>query len=133
MIPDTVIICAIWLGAVALILYWCWADARKKEGADYILEAKRAFVEAANWGPYTKERIMDKTMLVRLSDKTSFDPSRVMLVNLDGRRAGGAPCVTVFFTDDLRYETFTGDEMEAFKRWHADHSTGDYLGEKAPF
>ncbi len=133
MIPDVIVICALWLGGVALILYWCWADARKKEGANYILEAKKAMDKAANWGPYTKERIMDKTMLVRLSDKTSFDPSRVMLVNLDGRTPDGNPCASVFFSDDLRYKTFAGDELKAFKRWHADHSTDDYLPDKAPF
>ena len=69
---------------------------------------------------------MDKTMLVRLSDRASFDPARVILVNFNGQTPSGKPCVSVYFSDDLRYQTFAGEEMDAFKRWHDDHSTGDY-------
>ena len=34
MIPDAVVHCTIWLGIVALILYWCWLDARQQEEID---------------------------------------------------------------------------------------------------
>jgi hypothetical protein len=34
MIPGAAFIAA-WLGAVALILYWCWIKAREEEEASY--------------------------------------------------------------------------------------------------
>ena len=34
MSPDAALI-AIWFGAVALILYWCWIKAREDEGTSY--------------------------------------------------------------------------------------------------
>ena len=35
MIPDAILIGALWIGTVSLIAYWCWTDARKDEGARY--------------------------------------------------------------------------------------------------
>ena len=61
---------------------------------------------------------MDKVQLVRLSDKISFNPEKVTWVNFRGDRAH----VGVGEPEEL---CFQGEELEAFKRWHADHSTGD--------
>ena len=35
MISNAVLIYALWFGAVALILYWCWIKAREDEGTGY--------------------------------------------------------------------------------------------------
>jgi len=32
MIPDAVLVGALWFGTVAIIGYWCWTEARKTEG-----------------------------------------------------------------------------------------------------
>ena len=34
MIPDAIVNLALYAGAVALILYWCWVDARQEEEID---------------------------------------------------------------------------------------------------
>ncbi len=34
MIPDTIVHLALYAGGFALILYWCWCDARQQEEID---------------------------------------------------------------------------------------------------
>ena len=70
---------------------------------------------------------MDKTMLVRLSDKTSLNPALITFVCF-GAHLGELKAAIYFGGgEDDDYLTVVGDEALAFERWLANHSTNDYL------
>ncbi len=75
---------------------------------------------------------MDTTRLVRLSKTLSFNPARIILAR-SGRLSGDGMPYTFVRVSEGEPMILSGEELEAFKRWLADHSTGDYLGEEAPF
>jgi hypothetical protein len=76
--------------------------------------------------------MMDKMRLVRLSDTLSFNPARIILAR-SGRFSGGGTPYTFVRVCEGEPMMLSGEELEAFDRWLADHSTGDYLGEEGPF
>ena len=71
----------------------------------------------------------DKVQLVALSNERSFNPAAVTYVYFDP--AGEEISIGVGERDELVIRSI--GEKKAFKRWYADHSTDDYLPDKAPF
>ena len=72
----------------------------------------------------------DKVQLVQLSARWSFNPAMVTDVHFD---TGNLQAVTISFSGTEELKITNAKELEAFKRWHAEHNTDRYLPDEAPF